>query len=76
MLDDTAALALVMDAMIVTRKRKPDFYKVYQHMMKHSVKEMKESRMVTEPAKRFWKEKQKLTEDFIRQLARDLNLSV
>lgn len=75
LLDDTAALALVMDAMIVTKKRKPDFYKVYQHMLEFSVKHMKQNPMITEPAKRFWKEKQKLTEEFIRQLARDLNIT-
>ncbi len=75
LLDDTAALGLVMDAMIVMRKRKPDFHKIYQHMLKYSAKQIKINPMVTEPAKRFWKEKQKLTEEFIRQLARDLNIT-
>lgn len=74
LLDDTAALGLVMDAMIVTKKRQPDFQKIYQHMLNYSVKEMKANPMVTEPSKCFWKEKQRLTEEFIRQLARDLDL--
>ena len=74
LLDDTGALALVMDTMIVTKKRKPDFYKVYSHMQKYAVKEMKENPMVTEPARRFWKEKQRLTEEFNRQLMRDLDI--
>jgi uncharacterized protein len=74
LMDDTAALGLVMDTMIVTKKRQPDFMKIYNHMLNYSVKEMKANPMVTEPSKRFWKEKQRLTEDFIHQLARDLNI--
>lgn len=74
LLDDMGALALVMDTMIVTKKRKPDFYKVYNHMQRYAVKEMKENPMVTEPARRFWKEKQKLTEEFNLQLKMDLNI--
>ncbi len=75
LLDDTAALGLVMDTMVVTKKRKPDFYKVYKHMLSYTAKDMKSNPMVTEPARRFWKEKQKLTEEFIRQLGRDLNIT-
>lgn len=75
LLDDTAALGLVMDAMVVTRKRKPDFYKVYKHMLSYTVRDMESNPMITEPARRFWREKQKLTTEFIRQLGRDLNIS-
>jgi uncharacterized protein len=75
LLDDTAALGLVTDAMVVTKKRKPDFYKVYRHMLNYTDKDMKKNLMITEPGRRFWKEKQKLTEEFIRQLGRDLNLT-
>ncbi|WP_197660825.1 HD domain-containing protein [Mobilitalea sibirica] len=74
LLDDTAALGLTMDAMITTAKGMPNFYQVYQHMLSYSVSEMNQNPMVTEPAKRFWREKQKLTKEFIRQLGRDLNI--
>lgn len=74
LMDDTAALGLVMDSMIVATGDESYFTKVYEHMQSYSVKEMKDSPMITGPAKRLWKEKQDLTEEFIRQLKRDLNI--
>jgi HD superfamily phosphodiesterase len=74
LLDDTASLGIVMDAMIEGSYEEPSFQKVYEHIEKYSMQDMKSSPMVTIPAKKFWREKQELTEEFIRQFKRDINL--
>jgi len=75
LLDDTGAMGIIMDSMVQARREHLDFRKVYEHIVAHTCKAMKEDPMVTEPAKRFWKEKQWLAFEFVRQLERDLHMN-
>jgi uncharacterized protein len=74
LLDDMGALGIVMDAMIESKLEEVTYQKIYKHIEEYSVKDIQVSLMVTLPGKRFWKEKQNLTEEFIRQLKRDINV--
>ena len=75
LMDDMGAAGLVMDAWINTRmnQEKTSFDTIFEHMQKYTQAQQQEEPMRTEPAKRFWKEKQELVEEFMRQFARDLN---
>jgi uncharacterized protein len=72
LLDDEGALGLVMDAMIVTKRSEATFDKVYDHMMNYAYKITTYNPMRTNVASAFWKEKQQLVIEFIRQLRQDL----
>ena len=74
LMDDIGAQGIVMDAWINTavNLEKTSFDTIYEHILKYNAEQMKEEPMRTEPARRFWKEKQELTKEFVRQLARDL----
>ena len=75
LMDDMGAAGLVMDAWINTRMNQEatSFDTIFEHMQKYTQAQQMEEPMRTEPAKRFWREKQELVEEFMRQLARDLN---
>lgn len=75
LMDDMGASGLVMDAWINTRmnEESTSFDTIYEHMQKYTQEQQKAEPMRTEPAKRFWREKQELVEEFMRQFARDLN---
>ena len=74
-MDDMGASGLVMDAWINTRMNQEatSFDTIFEHMQKYTQEQQKAEPMRTEPAKRFWREKQELVEEFMRQFARDLN---
>lgn len=74
LLDDTGAMGLLMDAMVQSKKDKTEFHKVYNHILTHSYEELLENPMVTEPAKRYWKRKQDLLIEFVKQLEMDLDI--
>ena len=75
LMDDMGATGLVMDAWINTRMNQEEtsFDTIYEHIQKYTQAQQREEPMRTEPAKRFWREKQELVEEFMRQFARDLN---
>ena len=75
LMDDMGAAGLVMDAWINTRMNQEatSFDTIFEHMQKYTQAQQMEEPMRTEPAKRFWREKQELVEEFMRQFARDLN---
>lgn len=75
LMDDMGAAGLVMDAWINTRMHQEEtsFDTIFEHMQKFTQAQQKAAPMRTEPAKRFWREKQELVEEFMRQFARDLN---
>lgn len=75
LMDDMGASGLVMDAWINTRMNgeSTSFDTIYEHMQKYTQEQQKAEPMRTEPAKRFWREKQELVEEFMCQFARDLN---
>ena len=75
LMDDMGASGLVMDAWINTRMNQDatSFDTIFEHMQKYTQAQQQAEPMRTEPAKRFWREKQELVEEFMRQFARDLN---
>ncbi len=75
LMDDMGASGLVMDAWINTRMHQEEtsFDTIFEHMQKYTQAQQQASPMRTEPAKRFWREKQELVQEFMRQFARDLN---
>lgn len=75
LMDDMGASGLVMDAWINTRMHQEDtsFDTIFEHMQNYTQAQQQAEPMRTEPAKRFWREKQELVEEFMRQFARDLN---
>ena len=75
LMDDMGAAGLVMDAWINTRMNQEEtsFDTIFAHMQKYTQAQQQAEPMRTEPAKRFWREKQELVEEFMRQFAQDLN---
>ena len=75
LMDDMGASGLVMDAWINTRMHQEEtsFDTIFEHMKKYTQAQQQAEPMRTEPAKRFWREKQELVQEFMRQFARDLN---
>ncbi len=75
LMDDMGAAGLVMDAWINTRMNQEEtsFDTIFAHMQKFTQAQQQAEPMRTEPAKRFWREKQELVQEFMRQFARDLN---
>jgi len=75
LMDDMGASGLVMDAWINTRMNQDatSFDTIFEHMQKYTQAQQMEEPMRTEPSKRFWREKQELVQEFMRQFARDLN---
>ncbi len=75
LMDDMGASGLVMDAWINTRMNQEEtsFDTIFEHMQKYTQAQQQDAPMRTEPAKRFWREKQELVGEFMRQFARDLN---
>lgn len=75
LMDDMGAAGLVMDAWINTRMHQEEtsFDTIFAHMQKFTQAQQQAEPMRTEPAKRFWREKQELVQEFMRQFAQDLN---
>jgi len=76
LMDDMGASGLVMDAWINTRMHQEEtsFDTIFEHMQKYTQAQQQAEPMRTEPAKRFWREKQELVQEFMRQFSRDLNM--
>jgi len=64
-----------MDAWINTRMHQEEtsFDTIFEHMQRYTQVQQQAEPMRTEPAKRFWREKQELVQEFMRQFSRDLN---
>jgi len=75
LMDDMGASGLVMDAWINTRMHQEEtsFDTIFEHMQRYTQVQQQAEPMRTEPAKRFWREKQELVQEFMRQFSRDLN---
>lgn len=74
LLDDIGALGITMDIMIEAIREGVVYPDILEHINNYSLREIRMEPMVTEPAKRFWREKQMLTEEFVRQFSRDIGL--
>jgi uncharacterized protein len=74
LLDETGALSIVWDCMAEGAEDVQSFEKTYEHIIKFSYVALKENPMITEKAKAFWEEKQKLMKEFTRQLSFDLGI--
>jgi uncharacterized protein len=72
LLDETGALSIVWDCMMEGGQDEQSFIKTYCHIKKYSGKILESNPMFTTKAKEIWREKQKLVEEFIRQLGYDL----
>ena len=70
-LDDTGAMGLVIDTWIKA-KSNTSFEEILQKMKEHIYKKMIECPLVTEPGKKIWHEKLKLTKEFIKQYEFDI----
>jgi uncharacterized protein len=60
--------------MVEGNKDEQSFIQTYEHIKSYSGRILYKNPMVTEKAKSFWKEKQLLTESFIKQLAYDVGI--
>ncbi|MGV3025015.1 HD domain-containing protein [Clostridium thermobutyricum] len=74
LLDETGALSIISDSMFEGSLDEQSYYKTYHQIITYSYNNLKTNPMVTQKAKMFWKEKQKLTKLFIEQLAFDIGL--
>jgi uncharacterized protein len=74
LLDDTGAHGIVLDTLVEGMNENTNFEKVYEHIMRFTFDEMKDSPMVTEPGRKYWKEKQDLVTEFVRQYKRDIEM--
>lgn len=74
LLDETGALSIVWDCMMEGSEQDQTFVKTFNHIMKYSGKSLNNNPMVTTKAKEFWEDKQKLTQEFIKQLSFDLGI--
>jgi uncharacterized protein len=74
LLDETGALSIAWDCMAEGAEEVQSFEKTYDHIIKFSYDALKENPMITEKAKIFWQEKQKLMKEFTRQLSFDLGI--
>ncbi|MDD5794748.1 MAG: HD domain-containing protein [Clostridiales bacterium] len=73
-LDDTGAMGLVIDTWIKCKDDNTSFEEILDKMKKHIYKKMVECPIVTEPGKRIWNEKLKLTRNFIKQYEFDIEI--
>lgn len=71
-LDDTGAMGLVIDTWIKTKNSDTSFENILEKMKKHILRKMTECPLVTEPGKKIWNEKLKLTKEFIKQYEFDI----
>lgn len=74
LLDETGALSIVWDCMNNGSQKEQSFEKTYKHIKKYSARILECNPMVTAPARRFWKEKQKLVKEFLVHLAHDMGV--
>lgn len=65
LLDETGALSIISDSMFEGSLDEQSYYKTYHQIITYSYNNLKTNPMVTQKAKMFWKEKQKLTKLFI-----------
>ena len=77
LLDDTGALGIILDIMVEhTKNEECDFMDCYNHIIEYSQRIMKNNPMVSKTAKRFWKQKQMMVNNFIESLEQDLGIEL
>lgn len=74
LLDDMGALGIIIDTMLETKKENVSLGNILSHIEQYTAKDVMNNRMVTPPAKNFWKKKQELTVEFVRQLREDIDI--
>jgi uncharacterized protein len=74
LLDETGALGIVWDCMAEGRKEEQSYEATYNHIKEKSGKMLIKNPMITEKAKKYWEEKQKLVEYFIEKLGIDIGI--
>ena len=75
LLDETGALSVVWDCMMEGSQVVQSFNKTYEHLLKYSYRNMNTNPMVTAKSKELWRDKQRLTIEFIKQLSFDLGFN-
>ena len=73
-LDETGAMAIVWDCMAEGNKEEQSFIQTYEHIKNYTKKLMDKKNMVTKEGKKFWKIKQKLVNNFIKEFAYDIGI--
>ena len=73
-LDETGAMAIVWDCMAEGGKKEQSFFKTYEHINNYTKKLMAKNNMVTKEGKKYWKIKQNLVNNFIKEFAYDLGI--
>ncbi len=76
LLDETGALSIVWDCMMEGAREEQSFYEAYRHLQRASAKILDGNPMQTAKAQQLWREKQRLTDIFLEQLAADLGMSI
>ncbi len=73
-LDETGAMSVVWDCMMEGSQEIQTFHKTFNHILNYSYKYLNANPMVTDKAKNYWREKQNLMKEFIKQLSFDLGI--
>lgn len=76
LLDETGALSIIWDCMMEGAQEIQTYEKTYEHILNYSYKALAKDPMITPKGKEFWKNKQKLVQEFVNQLSFDLGLSI
>jgi len=74
LLDETGTLSILWVSMIEGAKETQSFENTYQHILNYSYQSLKINPMVTNKAIEFWRNKQNLMNEFIKQLSFDLGI--
>lgn len=75
-LDEEGALSICWDMINLAYKHPQSYLDYYYKIIKYSAHILNENPMKTKPAIKYWQNKQKLIEEFIKQLEFDLNINM
>jgi len=74
LLDEEGTMGIVYDCMTVGALNPSSFEDAYYHIKKYSARILEFNPMVTDLAKKYWTQKQKIIIDFLGQLEFELNI--
>jgi uncharacterized protein len=73
-LDETGTMSIVWDCMAEGNKEEQNYKKTFDHINENSYKILEGNPMITEEGKRYWKNKQELIRNFVKEYAFDLGI--
>ncbi len=74
MLDEEGAMSIVMDALIEGQQRNPSYTQLQKRLHVYPIQILDGNPLKTKTGRQFWREKQQLVGEFIRQYTRDLEI--